>query len=348
MRFKNIKNNRAGTILILALWSLGMLSVFAVYLGIGVRQKINLVSRLEKRATLHIIGESGIKKVIAVLRKLVDDKVFDTSLAKVTQRNNKEQFSDIRLGSGFYSVEYVSYENGSVKSTQNRFGVTDEESKVNLNTADVNLLMSLIRNVLNWKNEQAKKLAEAIIDWREVGESELLGFESDSYYGNLEYPYPLKNNEFETLNELLLVKGVDVQVFEKLLPFVTIYGQGKININTASIFVLEALGIPDELINKILSVRRGVDGIEATHDDIIFNSANNIAGTMRPLVKLSEEEIAFLNDLSQRRIMTELSYFYSIQSRAELFNNNSILQVACVYDVSQNAIVYWNEEYKVR
>ena len=54
------------------------------------------------------------------------------------------------------------------------------------------------------------------------------------------------------LDEILLVKGMNKEIYDKLINFVTIYGDGAVNINTASKEVLEALGLADSLVDKIL------------------------------------------------------------------------------------------------
>ncbi len=126
-----------------------------------------------------------------------------------------------------------------------RWGVVDEESKINLNKTDVQTLTNLLINVLSLNDEDAAKLAQALLDWRQYGESEITGFFSDDYYSNLQYPYPKKSADYETLDEILLVKGMNKQMYDKLINFVTIYGDGAVNINTASKEVLEALGLTE-------------------------------------------------------------------------------------------------------
>ena len=140
----------------------------------------------------------------------------------------------------------------------------DEESKINLNKTDQIVLTNLLIRVLALKEEEAGQLAAALLDWRQYGESEITGFFSEDYYSNLQYPYPKKSADYETLDEMLLVKGMTQQCYDKLINYVTIYGDGAVNINTASKDVLIALGLQESLVDKILSVRRGRDGLDAT------------------------------------------------------------------------------------
>jgi DNA uptake protein ComE-like DNA-binding protein len=80
------------------------------------------------------------------------------------------------------------------------FGVDDEGSKININTANRDTLMRL--------PGMTEDVADAIIDWRDTDENPgASGAESD-YYQSLQPPYRCKNGPFETVEELLLVKGV--------------------------------------------------------------------------------------------------------------------------------------------
>ena len=46
---------------------------------------------------------------------------------------------------------------------------------------------------------------------------------------------------------MYLIRGITAEIFKKLKPYITIYGDGQININTAGKEVLTALGLNDVL-----------------------------------------------------------------------------------------------------
>jgi len=98
------------------------------------------------------------------------------------------------------------------------------------------------------EEEEAQGLVNAITDWLDkdnepAGE---LGAETD-YYQNLEYPYQCRNGPFTSLAELQLVRGMTELLYfgseenPGLRDLVTIYSNGKININTAGPLILRAL-----------------------------------------------------------------------------------------------------------
>jgi len=77
-----------------------------------------------------------------------------------------------------------------------------------------------------------------------------------------------KNAPFEILEELLLVKGMTREIFEKVKEDVTVFGEGKININTVGKRVLYGLGLEEDCAKKVLSYREGTDGEEGTEDPV--------------------------------------------------------------------------------
>jgi len=94
----------------------------------------------------------------------------------------------------------------------------------------------------------------AIIDWLDEDDEvteldDSSGAESD-YYDGLEPPYSCKDGPMDSIEELLLIKGVTKEVFfglreEEQLPLnelFTVHGhpEGRINVNTAPFEVLEA------------------------------------------------------------------------------------------------------------
>lgn len=336
---------RSGNVLVLALWALGLLTVFALNLGAGIRQKIILMSRLEQREKLHSLAEAGVKKAVAVLN---NDYPGNGPVYSVTRKaqwhDNKDQFGRIEVGGGVGEVSYGSVDEAGLHA-QKYYGIIDEERKININKADAVTLGNLFKLVLGGNEKDLKDLANAIVNWREYGESELVGFYSDEYYGNLEYPYLPKNADFEVLDELLLVKGIDEDILEKILPYVTIYGEGRININTAPREVLVALGLSDELADKIIAVRRGPDRIEATGDDFIFLRAYDIAINLRIPAKLNQGEINQINELNLAGKIGTDSQFFLIKSKGMLIGKNGLGQIACVFNARNHEIEYYREKY---
>jgi DNA uptake protein ComE-like DNA-binding protein len=78
------------------------------------------------------------------------------------------------------------------------FGLVDEGSKMNLNTASSNMLASLPGMNLD--------LVQSILDWRDTNG----GSGSQTYYAMMHPPYQCKAAPFETVDELRLLYGADM------------------------------------------------------------------------------------------------------------------------------------------
>ncbi len=344
----NFKKNiflkqQRGTILILALWTLTFLSVLAVSIGGGIRQKFILLERLEERQKLRLTTEAGIKKAIALL--IASQNSATAHLFSIAEKSlsgdNARQFSNIALNDSVCEVSVPIFAPQGKKQGQ-RFGIEDEEGKLNLNKADVNTLNALIQNVTGLSELQSGKLATAIYDWRISKEEDSEGFFKDVYYDNLQYPYVQKHGNFETLDELLLVKGMSQNIFDQLVHYATIYGNGKVNINTASKPALMVLGLSEGAADKLLQCRQGTDGAEGTEDDYIFLHASDIIVDLQN-EKLNGNEVAEFNELNSTGKITTMSSNYSIRAVGHLLKKDVSKTISCIYNTSEHKIKYWKE-----
>jgi general secretion pathway protein K len=128
-----------------------------------------------------------------------------------------------------------------------RVTVEDEERKLNLNllvlqngnAVDENRLGQF--RLLLTQLGLDPSLADAVVDWLDNDDSPRVGGAESSYYEALPFPYKAKNDLFDSIDELRLVRGFTPEIFEKLRPFVTVTSSGKVNINTAPKEVLMSL-----------------------------------------------------------------------------------------------------------
>lgn len=332
-------NSRKGSILIIALWSLCLLSMFAVILGYQTRQKIMMVKRLDERENLRFIADSGIKIAIIELVKS-EEKTYDA--LNDWWSSNTGVFKDIGIGDGIANICY-NHVDEKMGTPETRFGLIDEERKININTASREVMERLFRIVANMEEGEAQDLAASIVDWRD-GDGEFsipLGSAEDSYYRNLKYPYEAKDADFETLDEVLLVKGMTSDVFEKIKEYITIYGDGKVNINTTSKSALLALGLNEDMVDKIMTLLYGKNGIRGDADDIIFEAPGSIVPKISQAYRQSDSEIAQLSAIADQNLATK-SNFFMIKNTVRLNNRQNSTEAACVIDRT-GKILYWRE-----
>ena len=135
--------------------------------------------------------------------------------------------------------------------------VVDENAKFNLNslvwpngTTNETAFDSLIRLLKNLNLDE--NIAYRVADWID---RDLEPRRRDSEEG-------AKNDYLDSVDELLLVKGIDSEAYDKLSPLVTVYGIGQvynhlININTASRAVIMSLddNITETLAERVINYR---------------------------------------------------------------------------------------------
>jgi general secretion pathway protein K len=111
--------------------------------------------------------------------------------------------------------------------------------------------------------EEAENIVDALKDWID-SDNEVTRFGAeDSYYQALEKPHPCKNAPFAFLEELQFIRGITEEILygssEKpgILPYLSPYGDGRININTADPLVIRALSdqIDQDLVDAIIAYR---------------------------------------------------------------------------------------------
>jgi len=157
-----------------------------------------------------------------------------------------EPFESLREIDGFGTVEVT---------------ISDESSRIDLNAASRGALQTLlVRSGL--EEPEAAEIADAILDWRDPDSDQRNdGAEDDDYEGD---GYEAKDGPFSTVEELLLVRGMDEDILygnpERELS--GIYDQlsvcrgGGINVNTVTVSTMEALGMDYACIDQVTRLQQ--------------------------------------------------------------------------------------------
>lgn len=330
-----------GMVLILALWILSILAVFAGLSGMRVRQKIAMVSRLEKRDEVHYIAQTGVQLARALLTNRLRDSSGLNVEAMAFVFQQPEVFQKVASDNGSVQVSYLNYDSG-ITSPVRMFGVQDEERKLNLNTASDKELARLLSVAAGLDEDSAEDIAHAIVDWRSEQDQQISGFYGDEYYSRLNFPYDPKKAPFEVLEEVLLVKGMNPMVFERVRDFLTVYGDGQININTASEPVLQALGLSANMAGMIISARHGADHLPCTDDDRLF-ADSGASLDVGALGELDPDQLAEIDRLYQDGRLSVFSEIFHIHAEAVLETGQEKRFIDCVVQGRDGKILAWRE-----
>lgn len=147
---------------------------------------------------------------------------------------------------------------------QLRIVITDESSKLNLNTIALpngtlnEAYSEMLRRLLR-QQKLPLDLVDTLSDWIDQGDTPNPGGAEAEWYLAQKQPYRPRNSYLLTLEELARIKGFAGEPLEKLRPFVTVYSDAPagapaapININTAPRELLAAL---DERMSLSLADR---------------------------------------------------------------------------------------------
>jgi general secretion pathway protein K len=242
-----------------------------------------------------LLAEGGTGAARIVLRIDARDNQYDT-LDEIWSR----AALPITLGEGEVSVT-----------------IEDEERKIDLNrlmlpngNAPDERRLAVFQRLLDTLGID-RAIADAVVDWLDNDENPRTGGAESSYYLGLPNPYRAKNDLFDTIGELRLVRGVTADVYEKLLPCVTVSSSGMVNINTAPKEVLMSLSAGKDLAEGGAIDSKTADEIIAYRVDHPFTVASQI-GNVSP----------FLRDLYARTLIREIldvrSTYFHVRSSGDV------------------------------
>ncbi|MCD6319118.1 MAG: type II secretion system minor pseudopilin GspK, partial [Candidatus Desulfofervidaceae bacterium] len=230
-----MRHNNQGTILLLTLVILAILSTLIIEFSYTIYTSINAFHNWEQGQKLSYIAQSGIKLGTQFIKETL----------KQTQINQSVMVLSPELGSPLVG-EILKEENLTLQ-------IEDENAKFNLNKlvslnglANQGAYEALCRllNQLHLSSE----IADRIVDWIDPDHEPRIDDSEEE----------AKNAPLDSIDELCIIPGIKPEACEKLLPYVTIYSNGLININTASKPVLKCLSkdITADLAKRIIDHRQ--------------------------------------------------------------------------------------------
>ena len=333
-------NCTRASIMIVTVWVLGFLTIFVVNLGFMVRTQLQFADHLQDRLKTYYLARAGIERAVVELYK---DEDRGQDALNEPWANKEEFFKDLPLGGGFVTV---SYKSGSQAGQEDitLYGAMDESSRIDINKAPPEILITLLERIGQVETEDAIDIARSILDWRDPDVAVSVGGAEDEYYQGLSSPYKCKNSRFQIPEELLLVKGMSPEIFSRIKNLITVYGTERVNINTASYDCLYALGLSSSLCERIIKFRLGSDALAGSEDDYIFKLPQDLMN----IGSLFTEEATQINTLISRDILTVKSNIFRVSSLGILKNETVTRsrEIVCVLKRQEEKpakILYWHE-----
>ena len=190
------------SILVGLLWCVALLSMVVIGVLHTSRMDLTVTKNYGDRIQARYLALAGVEKAKALLYHNARDRSRSAKNHTGELYNDPGEFRDVAFGRGQFRVfrRGQSYEGNGVI-----YGISDEESRLNMNTAATNELQEL--------EGMTAPIAAAIIDWRDQDNEVTPGGAEAEYYNSLQPPYQPRNGPFETIRELLMVRGVTPDLF---------------------------------------------------------------------------------------------------------------------------------------
>ena len=233
--------NDTGYVLVIVLGLLATLGMMALSLGAATRGDLAQTRRFQDETAAELLAKAGIDWTIHYFNTVARQG----TLWQAPWKTQVALFQGRPLGTGVFDVQYM--DPGGML----HYGLQDEEARVNLNTAPVELLAAL--------PGMSTTLAEVLVKQRQQA--------------------PWEAPE-ELLHQGLVAAPVWYGSAEQagLHASLTVWGSGKININTASPVIMAAVpGMTPALLEAIVRYRQGDDQQLGTSDDRYFRTMADLA-----------------------------------------------------------------------
>lgn len=319
---------KEGAALMVSLWVLVILSLIVGSFAFEVNLEGMLVSYKRKKFRAEMMALSGMEYAKAIL----DERAGAKQLEIEDMDEDPDGFMQAALfiKRGLSTSSTIEFEDGS------KFTVTLESAESGRN---VNLLTREqwldIFEMANVPSTDWEAMIDCLTDWIDENDlHQLDGAESDDPFYQ-DAGYPVKNGPLDSVEELLLVKGwgpdilygkpadEDTDEIFGIYDILTVWGDGKVNLNTASEDLLLSYSeYEDWELESVFERRMGEDMEEGTLDD----------GIQR------------LEDVGADANKFKLqSSFVKVTSVGEIYGNQYQIEAIFLQKNKDSVVVYWNE-----
>ncbi len=277
---RRVLGNQSGVALFMVIWILALLVVIVGQFSFSMRAEVNAARQFKEAAAAYYIAEAGVNRAILEILK---------------QNSAPEEREAAGLAEDDDTLWRVNVPLPEVPFAEGHFRVyiDNESGKVNINTAERGVLQMLVDH-LEIDESEKDTIVDAILDWRDSDDLHRLNGAESDFYQALPEPYRCKNGPFDSVSELLLVRGITPDIYYNgLQEMITVAltgaeggagnaaqtrsfrmtGGGVLNINAARAEMLAVLPkMTEDVVQDILLFRENDD----------FRSLEEVADVVGP------------------------------------------------------------------
>jgi general secretion pathway protein K len=246
--------DQRGFALLAVMLVLTLLGVIVMEFTFSMRLEGSMVRSYKENLLARHLAEAGIHHAIREILSQASTHAVDQHGALVFYRTSADTATPTRLPT--LQGHRIALGPGELS-----YQITDEEARLNLNTASPDVLERLLE-VLGIGKQDRDIITDSLQDWKDADDLHRAnGAESENYYLLLPVPYRARNGLLQDARELLQIRGISRDLYfgstdrAGLESFVTVFGRNALNINSAPAPVLHALGLSEAEIADISQTR---------------------------------------------------------------------------------------------
>jgi DNA uptake protein ComE-like DNA-binding protein len=190
------------SVLVGLLWCLALLSVVVIGVLYSSRLDLQVAKNTADTIQARYLALAAIEKAKALLYQDERERQRSARHHSGALYDAPEHFRDVPLGRGLFSVIRQS---GPGETRGIIYGVSDEESRLNINRAQ-NDALAKIRGM-------TPDVIAALQDWRDGDTAVTPGGAEAEYYASRKPPVQPRNGPLETLQEFLMIRDVPRDLF---------------------------------------------------------------------------------------------------------------------------------------
>jgi type II secretory pathway component PulK len=324
-----------------AIWIVGLLSLLIGSFAFDMHLEARVTSYCRKRLRAEYLSRSGIEVAHMLLAKSGEikknalgeeegEEVPWYSTAKRLSQGLGVTDIEVRLGEGVI-----------------RLAIVPEPSRRNVNRLAMDDWERILE-VGDVPEEKWPQLIDCFFDWTDAdNDPRADGAETEEWYQILDPPRRAKNASLDTVEELLDIKGFTPEILSGGLPpdaaegdepmsgiadLLTVFGDGKVNVNAASERVLMTLPDVDQTVAlEIIDEREGSGAPDA--EDASYRSVDDFCGRFPDLATVL-----------RNRIVTE-SGIYRIVSVGNVHGvERTVRCIVSFGGAAMNVLRWWEDE----
>jgi general secretion pathway protein K len=195
--------------------------------------------------------------------------------------------------------------------------ITGEGGKVNINSVSESLLRKIIGN-FGLEGAARDVIADSILDWRDPDDFYRVNGAENDYYRSLKEPYDCKNGNLDSIEELLLVRGVTPDLFYGKKPEKTEEGDPPAEpVGLKGVFSIYAAGEQIDINSAAFPVLRVVLGIPAgAARQVIKAREEKVFENQQDLMQRVPELVPFLAEIGRYIVYRSANPYYTVEVRA--------------------------------